>query len=138
VLVDRVTAGRIDSGERWMFTRYTSRTMLWQNDRLVLHDALTLGSTDEVARRMGRFNCFASIVVLGPALESTAARLIAEAWDAPLVRDSDFVMSAAPVGAGGALLRIASRSVEDVARAIRQHLSVVTMMLGDDPWSRKW
>jgi urease accessory protein len=138
LLVDRLTAGRIDSGERWMFHQYASRTMIWQGDKLVLHDALSLGAADAVTRRMGCFNCVASIALLGPALETTAARLIGEAGSAPLTRDPDFLMSAAPIGDAGALLRIASRSVEDVAIALRQRLSIVTALLGDDPWSRKW
>ena len=138
LLVDRLTAGRVDSGERWMFNRYSSRTMIWQCDRLVLHDALSLGSAGEVARRMGRVNCLASIALLGPALEATAARLIGESGAVPLARDPDFLLSAAPIGDAGVLLRIASRSVEDVAIWLRQRLSIVPALLGDDPWSRKW
>ena len=139
VLVDRLTAGRIESGERWLFDRYSSRTFIWHDGRLVLHDALELVSKEhDLARRMGRFNCIALVALMGPALHATAARLVEAVGAAPVSRGADFLMSTAPIGGAGALLRIAARSVEGVALALRDRLAVVTSLLGDDPWSRKW
>ena len=48
------------------------------------------------------------------------------------------MMSASPLRDGGALLRMAGVSVEQVAHAFRSHLAFLSPLLGDDPWSRKW
>src|SRR5947208_8075560 len=138
VLVDRLTAGRVASGERWLFDRYFSRTRVWQGNRLLLHDAVQLTRDDgEIARRLDRFDVLASVVLLGPALASTAARLTGVSESLPVLRRADVLLSAAPLDGGGATLRMAARSVEQIASALRQHLSVVTSLLGDDPWIGK-
>ena len=139
VLVDWLTAGRVGSGERWQFTEYRSRTFVWRGDRLVLHDGLVLAPEDgDLASRLGRVNCLALAVVLGPALRTTAARLAGSLGSAPAPRRADLLLSAAPLGDDGVVLRIAGESVEQVGAAIRQHLSVVPSLLGDDPWSCKF
>jgi urease accessory protein len=139
VLVDRLTAGRIESGERWRFNGYAARTRIWEDDRLVFHDALRLAPIDDdLTRRMGRFNCVASIVLLGPAMRETASRLLDADRSQPVIRGATFLASAAPLGNGGALLRIAGVSVEQVAAAVREYLSAVSALLGDDPWARRW
>jgi urease accessory protein len=139
VLVDRLTAGRIESGERWRFKAYASRTRIWQDERLVFHDALRLAPQDgDLPRRMGRFNCVASLVLLGPAMRDAASRLLNAGGSQPVIRDAACLTSAAPLADGGALLRIASVSVEQVAVALREYLSAVPALLGDDPWARRW
>ena len=139
VLVDWLTAGRVGSGERWQFTEYRSRTFVWRADRLVLHDGLVLAPEDgDLAGRMGRFNCLALAVVSGPALRATATRLAGSIGSAPAPRRAELLLSAAPLGDDGVVLRIAGVSVEQVGAALRQHLSVVTSLLGDDPWSCKF
>jgi len=87
---------------------------------------------------MGRFNCVASIVLLGPAMRETASRLLDADSSPPVVRDATCLTSAAPLGTGGALLRIASVSVEQVSVVLREYLSAVPALLGDDPWARRW
>ena len=139
MLVDWLTAGRVGSGERWQFDEYRSRTRVWRGDRLVLHDGLVLAPEDgDLASRMDRFNCLAMAVLLGPALRATAARLAGSLGSAPAPRRADLLLSAAPLGDDGVVLRIAGVSVEQVGAALRQYLSVVPSLLGDDPWSCKF
>ncbi len=142
VLVDWLSAGRVGSGERWQFTEYRSRTFVRRDGRLVLHDALVLLPEDgDVASRMGRFNCLALAVVMGPALRATAARLAGSIGSAPAPRRADLLLSAAPLGPGssdGVVLRMAGGSVEQVGAVLRQHLNVVPSLLGDDPWACKF
>jgi urease accessory protein len=138
VLVDRLTAGRIESGERWLFDEFTSRTFIRRGDRLLLHDALRLSRDDgEVALRLGRFNALALIVLVGPALAATARHLAGTFAAGPALHRPDILCSAAPLGDEGVLLRVASRSVERLAGLIRQHLSVLESLLEDDPWIGK-
>jgi len=139
VLVDRLTAGRIGSGERWRFDEYVSRTQIWRGDRLLVHDALHLTPGEgDLACRMDRFNCLATIMVIGPRLRATALHLAGALGSAPVPRRAELLLSAAPVDTDGVLVRLAGESVEQVSALVRQHLSAVTAILGDDPWSRKW
>ena len=142
VMVDWLTAGRVGSGERWQFDSYRSQTRVWRGDRLILHDGLVLTPRDgELASRMDRFNCFASAVLSGPALETTAARLTGSLGSASASRRPDLLLSAAPLGRcgdDGVVLRAAGLSVEQVAGALRQYLAVVPALLGDDPWACRW
>jgi urease accessory protein len=86
---------------------------------------------------MDRFNCLALTVLLGPALKTTVARLAGALGSAPVPRRADLLVSAAPLGDDGIVLRIAGVSVEQVGAALRQYLGVVPSLLGDDPWTCK-
>jgi len=139
VLVDWLTSGRRTSGERWVFDEYVSRTVVRHRGRLVLHDAMALRASDgDLAARMGRFDVLALIVIAGEAVEGEAAAVIAGVSQQEVVRRADLLISAAPLGEGGCVVRVAGRSVEQVGRQIRQLLGFVPVLLGDDPWSRKW
>ena len=139
VLVDWLTAGRVGFGERWQFDEYRSQMRVWRGDRLVLHDGLALTPADgDLAGRMDRFNCLATAVLLGPALETTAARLAGSLGSAPAPRRADLLLSAARLGDDGVVLRVAGLSVEQVGAALRQYLGIVPTLLGDDPWACKF
>jgi urease accessory protein len=139
VLVDRLTAGRVKSGERWMFERYESRTRIWRSGRLLVHDALRLSSEDgDLAERMGRFNCLVVIALIGPLVRAAAARLAAEIGSAPAPRRGSLLMSAAPLESDGVLVRLAAESTEHASSIVRRYLDIVPSLLGDDPWARRW
>jgi urease accessory protein len=141
VLVDWLTAGRMASGERWQFDGYTSRTFVRRSGALLLHAAVSLAPADGgVAARMHRFNCVATVIVTGPAVQAAAARLEGEISTTPLARQADMLTSAAPLACGdkGALLRLAGMSVEQVGGMLRRLLNFVPSLLGDDPWSCKF
>jgi urease accessory protein len=139
VLVDWLSSGRRTSGERWQFEEYVSRTIVRHRGRLVLHDATALRSSDsDLATRIGRFDVLASMVIVGETLQDDAMSIVASVSQQPIVRRSDLLISAAPLGESGCVVRIAGRSVEQVGRRLRQLLGFVPPLLGDDPWSRKW
>ena len=141
VLVDWLTAGRMAAGERWQFDGYTSRMFVRRSGALLLHDAASLIPGDgSVAGRMNRFNCVATVIVSGPAVQAAAARLDGEINTAPLTRQADMLMSAAPLAGAdkGTVLRLAGLSVEQVGGMLRRLLNFVPSLLGDDPWSCKF
>ncbi|MEO7096870.1 MAG: urease accessory protein UreD, partial [Polyangiales bacterium] len=81
VLVDALTAGRSARGERWAFARYESVLSVERVDRVdtsgtrtaVLLDPVRLDARESgLARRFGRFDAIATIVLLGPAIEDAA------------------------------------------------------------------
>jgi urease accessory protein len=139
VLVDWVSSGRRASGERWAFDEYVSRTVVRDRGRLVLHDATALRAPDgDLAIRMGRFDVLALMVIAGESVASEAAAMVASLNQQAIVRGSDSLTSAAPLGENGCVVRIAGRSVEQVGRHMRRLLGFVPALLGDDPWARKW
>jgi urease accessory protein len=140
VLVDWLSAGRLARGERWSFQRYQSRNEIYSSQRLVVLDAIDLeaGSGTLTNRfSVGRFNCFATAVVLGPKLGSFARDLLDEIGAKPIAPRHSELITASPV-ADGALVRIAGMSIEEVGRALYRCLRFVPHLLQDDPWLRKW
>jgi urease accessory protein len=104
----------------------------------VLHDALLLSPADGVIEhRMGRFDVFASVLVIGPACEVAARDILAESAAAPAERRPDLIIVASPLSAG-CLVRVAARSAEAASGAVRRLLGFVPALIGDDPWQRKW
>jgi urease accessory protein len=139
VVVDWMTSGRRASGERWLFETYSSRSSIHVEGRPALVDALLLSPADgSLAARMGRFDVIATVAVYGCVVKSHAARILADVSALPVERSAESLVSAAPVGSQGCLLRITGRSVEQVTGLLRHRLSFVSGLLGDDPWARKW
>jgi urease accessory protein len=139
VLVDWFTSGRHARGERWAFDRYSSRGSVHRGGRLVWHDAVLLDRADgPIAPRMGRYDVLATIVLAGSRLDDCADRTLAMVAAAPAPRSGSLVVSGSPIAGGGAVVRLAGRSVEQVGQTIRQCLAFVPELLGDDPWARRW
>ncbi len=139
VLLDCVTSGRRESGERWAFEEYVSRTTIRVDGRLVVHDALALRAEDgRLAERFGRLDVLAVAVVIGRALEAEARRLDERVRALPVARGSDRLVACAPLDGGGCVVRIAGRTLEAVDGAVRDWLDFVPRLLGDSPWARKW
>jgi len=139
VLVDWVSSGRRESGERCVFDAYESRTLLRQDGRLRVHEAVALRAADgELSARLDPYDVLALAVVMGAPLRRDAARLVARIEDRPLTRHPAPLVTVARVGDSGCLLRLAGRSVEDVGYTLRDLLDFVPRRLGDNPWARKW
>jgi urease accessory protein len=108
-------------------------------NRLLLYDPVALRQEGGgVAARMGRFDVLAVAVIAGPALGVESERLLESCRGRPVVRHADQLVTAAPLGRDGCLLRIAGTSVEHVGHTLRELLPFIRTRLGDDPWRRKW
>jgi urease accessory protein len=139
VLVDWLTAGRHALGERWRFDRYDSQLRIRADGRLIIYDALRLRSTDgDIGGRVGRFNVLALVAVVGLPLAGCANAIVSRVSDMSVRPRTDVVQTASAVGEIGCVLRVAGLSVEATGRIIRDHLSFLPDVLGDDPWTRKW
>lgn len=139
VMVDWMTSGRHDSGERWAFSRYESRFDIRRGSQRIFFDGVVLErGLDAVAERMGRFDVLLTAVVTGPLVAAAADELLARVSHDPIARGADLIASAAPLRGGGTLLRMAGASVEQVGRALRGYLTFLSPLVGDDLWSRKW
>lgn len=162
VLLDWCCSGRVARGERWAFNHYSSRIEVFESSdkntnieeatstqnpkpetrnspRLFL-DSLLLDPADgplAAPMRLGRFNCLALLLLLGPPLQSAAQQLLATLAERPVARRAPLLSSASPIR-DGALLRMAGESFEEVARELHTHLTFLPSLLGDDPFARKW
>jgi urease accessory protein len=126
-------------GERWQFDNYEGRLLVRRDGRPIVYDALVLKQTDgELAGRLGRINVFALVMILGPAIYPDAERVVSAVAALPVQKRVDVLQTASLIANEGCVLRVAGGSVEDVSHVIRQHLTLLPRVLGDDPWARKW
>jgi len=138
-MLDWVSSGRHAAGERWAFDEYHSQISVRIGGRLVVHDALALRAADGSLReRLGRFNVLAIAVLAGTTLAAAASALVAKASALPVLKRPDQLVAATALGDYGCIVRFADTSVERVGRTIREFLSFLPALLGDDPWTRKW
>ncbi len=138
IQLEGFTSGRSARGERWAFSRYRSRTRIARAGRLVVIDATVLDPTDfDLVERMGRFNAFATLIVLGPRFRAVREHVIATT--VPLGRRADVLVSTSVLDdQDGAIVRLAGVSVETLTSALRAALRHLPETLGDDPLGRKW
>lgn len=138
VLIDSVVGGRAARGERWSFQRYSSRIDVIRDERLVLTDRIHLepeGASQPFTS--GRFNCFATVLILGAKLLCHAKTVHESIATAPITRTVSLVAAASPLH-DGVLVRVAGIHAAVVRHFIHQHLQFVRDLLHDDPWTRKW
>lgn len=136
VLLDWFSSGRAARGERWAFKHFESRNDLFIGGERALVDPILLNS-EELAARMGRFNCLATLLLIGPPLKAASDVLLQQIAARPVEKRAALTASASPVR-GGVLLRVAGEEVEAVRRELGGHLTFLRDILGDDPWARKW
>lgn len=136
VLLDWFSSGRAARGERWAFKHLESRNDIFVGGERALVDPILLNS-DELAERMGRFNCLATLLLIGQPLKAASDTLLQQIAARPVEKRATLTTSTSPVR-GGALLRVAGEEVEAVRRELSGHLTFLRDILGDDPWARKW
>ena len=165
VIVDWLTAGRIGYGnERWAFEEADVRTRVRVDGRVVVVEAMRLSGREEdviggesLAERMGSINVFASLVMLGPRVESLGADCLAWARaqakramaerGAAWVRDPDakdgFFVSGSEIPARanehgrGIVLRFFATDAERVNDALREILAPLSEQLGAPPYDER-
>lgn len=138
-VIDWLTSGRAARGERWNFSSYEARLLVRRAGRELLVDALRLDpEAGPLPARLGRWNLLGLAFICGPKLAAGTRALLSQAARWELRRRSGLIVSAAPIGPDGLLLRIAAESVEEAVSELRARLSFVWNVLGDDPWSARY
>jgi len=136
---EQSNALEIDGSPQAASLRY-GRPGVCATDELIFLDSLLLtpdGGALTAPHRMGRFNCLATLLLVGPAVRDFAGQLLEQISQEPVTRRATLIASASPV-AGGAVLRIAGEDVEAVGQELHRQLACLRDLLGDDPWARKW
>jgi len=127
VLLDAFTSGRAAFGERWAFDRLDTRTTVMHDGRLVARDALVLEG--DVAKTMGRFEAFATMLAIG------AEPVVRSMLDGAVV--SRDVVAAPSALSRGACLRIAGASPSAVVAEARRRLRNLPEIDAVDPFSSR-
>jgi urease accessory protein len=147
VLIDSLTSGRLARGERWAFSRYRSSNQIILGDRRIFRDTLLLDPADGPLvhpQRMGRIDCLAMALLIGPRVQPAAESLLASISAQPPGLDpaTRLLVSASPIRvdgmSSGVVVRIAGGGTEPVGRYLKQILAFLCPLLGEDPWKRKW
>jgi urease accessory protein len=149
-LLDWFTSGRSARGERWRFAQLSTRNEVWcapassavsaVNGIPVFMDACSLDEADgplAAPHRTGRFNCFATLLLVGAPFQNDADRVLGETGCLAVVHRGSLLMSASKVR-HGAVLRLAGERPEEVEDYLRGQLTKLASVLGDDPWSRRF
>jgi urease accessory protein len=141
VVVDLLTSGRWACGERWAFSHYRSAIDVAVGGSDVLRDRLLLDPADgplDSPMRCGRFECLATLLLIGPAVADVAAGVLETVGRMPVQRRAGVLASAGPTGGGGALARLAGPSAEACVEQARSLCRGLAAAIGADPWGRKW
>ncbi|PSS11091.1 Urease accessory protein like [Actinidia chinensis var. chinensis] len=158
LIVDWITSGRHESGERWDFALYksTNHILLEDNQPLFLDAAfLEQGTTTTIAERMQDYQVLAMVVLLGPKLQHVqnqvqqhVKKMMSEQLHRPSVgrygkTNADhclmkpaFIASCSFFGPKGAgvVVRIAAMTTESVYRFLQHQLVSLEPLLGVSPY----
>jgi urease accessory protein len=140
LLIDWITSGRVARGERWAFDNYRSDIRIDVEGFCVARDALLLDPSHgpiDAPHRMGRFECLATVYLLGRAFTEAAAGLLARVTQMSVRKRAPLILAASPIQ-GGTVARVAGGAAETVGRFLGQQLASAWAAVGADPWSSKW
>lgn len=140
VLLDWLTSGRHGRGERWAMHAIDSRTEIGVDGRSRLIETLSLDAADGAIgsmMRVGGFDCYATLILLGPLVGHCFHAAKAYVRGLPL-SPSPAVLAADATLSGGAVFRLLGRDAQTVQGVLRVLLSPLDDLLGQNPWGRKW
>lgn len=140
VLLDWFCAGRTACGERWAFSHFATRNEIKVEGEVVLVDSIRLTPQDggfESTFRTGRFNCIATLILLGRTMAPAAEAILNQISAAPVRKNAGLLCAASRIR-GGVIVRMAGVDTEAVGATLRSQLGFLEDLLGDDPWTRKW
>lgn len=147
LLIDSLNSGRLAHGERWAFDHYKSSNDIYLAGRRIFRDVLLLDPADgplNHPQRVGRIDCLANVVLIGPRVLTFAQDILSEVAVKPPGLDpaTRLLIAASPLRVdgvvAGAMLRVAGAGAEPVGLFLRKTLAFAGTLLGEDPWKRKW
>ncbi|KAH7569675.1 hypothetical protein JRO89_XS06G0238200 [Xanthoceras sorbifolium] len=160
VMVDWITSGRHESGEKWDFKLYKSTNHIFlEGDQPLFLDTVLLeqGSNTSISERMQDYQVMAMVILLGPKLkqiqnqvQENVKRMMSEQLYIPstglgrqgkaspdwYLTKPTFVASCSIFGPKGigVVVRIAAMTTESVYRFLHQQLAGLKPLLGVSPY----
>lgn len=145
VSLDWFSAGRSACGERWAMELFQTGTEVYLAGRCIFRDVLRLEQADGPVAgplRMGSVDCFATLLLIGPAVAAPAALLHDQIRQLSAGMHDDVLTAASVFGnadTAGTVIRLATRNgTESIARWLRRHLGFVVELGAGEFWFRKW
>jgi len=140
VVVDWLTSGRRDRGERWAFSSYRNRLDVIVDDSLVLRESVLL-ERNAVSRNslysVRDYNCFASVIAIGGDVGARLEEGMKHSRQPTEDRQGDLRCACSSIDSG-CVVRIIGRTPELVGAEIHKSLAFLEPDLGDELWARKW
>ncbi|KAL5568722.1 hypothetical protein UlMin_025297 [Ulmus minor] len=160
VIVDWVTSGRHESGEKWDFDLYKSANHIFmEDDKPLLLDTVLLekGSISSIAERMQDYQVNAMVVFWGPKLkhiqnkvQEDVRSMMSEQFQIPSTSSAhrmktssnhcsnkpSFIASSSAFGPKekGVIVRIVATTTESVYRFLQRQLASMEPLLGASPY----
>ncbi|KAK1439385.1 hypothetical protein QVD17_05202 [Tagetes erecta] len=157
LVVDWITSGRHESGEKWDFTLYKSTNHIYMEAKPLFLDTVLLenGNVTSIAERMKDYQVIAMVILLGPKLkdiqnqiQEDVKKMMSEQLHVPSTRERTKAIngdgytkpsliascnSFGPKGIG-VVVRIAATTTESVYSFLHCQLSGMEPMLGLRPY----
>lgn len=140
LLLDWFTAGRLAHGERWAFDTYASENIVRVDGEMVACDRLRMDrevSSIDGPFMTNRYNCFAMVMLVGPALTEACGQIAEAVREQALPQQSTLPISFSPMPWGG-VLRLAGMGAEPVRAELERRLAFIGPTIGGGLWHRKW
>ncbi|KAL7596893.1 urease accessory protein D isoform X1 [Lactuca sativa] len=159
LIVDWITSGRHESGEKWDFGLYKSTNHIYLDTKPMFLDTVLLENTSvsSIGERMQDYQVIAMVILLGPKLkeiqnqiQEDVKKMMSEQLRAPSIGgisvskacNSDrytkpsLIASCSPFGpkGTGVVVRIAATTTESVYRFLHHQLAGMESMLGLCPY----
>ncbi|OVA05553.1 Urease accessory protein UreD [Macleaya cordata] len=157
VIVDWITSGRHESGEKWDFELYKSTNNIFsEDDQPLFLDAVLLerGSITTIAERMQDYQVIAMVILVGPKLKNVqnqvqeeVKRIMSEQFYIPStlgrynktnsgLTKPTFIASSSAFGPKGIglVVRIAATTTESVYKFLQHQLASMEPLLGVSPY----
>ncbi|KAK1375722.1 Urease accessory protein D [Heracleum sosnowskyi] len=160
LIVDWITSGRHESGEKWDFMQYKSTNHIYmEGDEPLFLDTVLLeqGSTGTIADRVKDYQVLAMVIILGPKLkhvqdkvQEDVKKMMSEQLQFPATRSQSystpstshcynkpsFLASCSPFGpqGNGVVIRIAAMTTESVYRFLQHQLASLEPLVGVSPY----
>ncbi len=137
VWLDWITSGRWARDERWKFDSYESVADIWIENKLVIRETLSLDGDIGASFRMGHYNCYAVLVMVGTETIQLIQEIDADLKDQPFSRLPGYLVSLTKID-NGAVIRMLGADAQSIQDKLRPMISKLTSVIGGDPWARKW
>ncbi len=140
LLIDWLSSGRYETGERFAFDLYESRQSIYYDGQHLLEDALRLEPPLAPLAspfRMGHYNCIGLMVVIGDLFQPLATHLLEIESGSPLGGQSDCFVVASPLS-HGALVRILATETQPAKRLFEGWLKQIDSILKVSTWAGKF
>ncbi|KAL6574306.1 hypothetical protein OROHE_001210 [Orobanche hederae] len=153
LVVDWITSGRHERGEKWAFSHYkTTNRILVQDNEPIFFDTMLLeqGSHASISDRLQDYQAIAMIILLGPKMkliqnqiQEDVKKLMSQqlrfsSIGSDCLSKPSFLASCsmfAPKEIGGVVVRVASMTTESVYDFLRHQLASMGPLLGASPYS---